>query len=192
MSSLMCASILSRGLTPEERREERERVKHASAGDGGGGGSSEEGEREARTARMLSALDAAEEDLRSEAVPMRARGVVTLTRYGQDGDSGVSWGRIFYPLANQLQDSLFYSPGVSRSGYHGGCTMILLHSLQCTLPSRSARLSVLRADRIPLVTAMFCDVTTMSTGLCGRPWAAAPTRALPRAALATAAAAVPG
>ncbi|CAM9294735.1 unnamed protein product [Scytosiphon promiscuus] len=80
MSSLLCASILSRGLTPEERREERERVKAASAGDGGGSGGGEEGEREARTARMLSALDAAEEDLRSEAVPMRARGVVTLTR----------------------------------------------------------------------------------------------------------------
>lgn len=80
MSSLLCASILSRGLTPEERREERERVKLASAGNGAGGGGSEEEEREARTARMLSALDAAEEDLRSEAVPMRARGVVTLTR----------------------------------------------------------------------------------------------------------------
>ena len=72
MSALLSASILSRGLNPEERREERERVKLA-AGDGAEGS-------EAPTAKMLSALDAAEEDLRSDAVPMRARGVVTLTR----------------------------------------------------------------------------------------------------------------
>ncbi|CAN0240906.1 unnamed protein product [Pylaiella littoralis] len=77
MSALLCASILSRGLTPEERREERVRVKLGGGGGGGGGGSGER--REAHTARMLSALDAAEEDLRSEAVPIRARGVVTLT-----------------------------------------------------------------------------------------------------------------
>lgn len=72
MSALLSASILSRGLSPEERREERERIKLA-------GGDSMEGS-EAPTAKMLLALDAAEEDLRSEAVPMRARGVVTLTR----------------------------------------------------------------------------------------------------------------
>lgn len=76
MSALLCASILSRGLTPEERREERERIKLCGGSGGGNGG--EAGA--ARTARMLSALDAAEEDLRSEAVPIRARGVVTLTR----------------------------------------------------------------------------------------------------------------
>jgi len=75
MSASLCASILSRALTPEQRREERERVKL----NGDGGGDGEDG-REARTARMLQALDAAEEDLRSDAVPMRARGVVTLTR----------------------------------------------------------------------------------------------------------------
>lgn len=73
MSALLSASILSRGLSPEERLEERERVKL------GGGGDSVEGS-EATTAKMLLALDAAEEDLRSDAVPMRARGVVTLTR----------------------------------------------------------------------------------------------------------------
>lgn len=72
MSALLSASILSRGLSPEERREERERVELAS-GDG-------VERREAPAEKIMSALDAAEEDLRSEAVPMRARGVVTLTR----------------------------------------------------------------------------------------------------------------
>lgn len=75
MSALLSASILSRGLSPEERREERERVKLG----GGSGGDDVEGG-ETPTAKMLLALDAAEEDLKSEAVPMRARGVVTLTR----------------------------------------------------------------------------------------------------------------
>ena len=74
MSAMLCASILSRGLTPEQRREARERIKrvHGDCDDIEGV--------EKRTARMISALDAAEVDLRSEAVPMRARGVVTLTR----------------------------------------------------------------------------------------------------------------
>lgn len=71
---MICASILSRGLTPEQRREERERVRDAC-----GGGDDVEGAK-LRTAKMLSALDAAEVDLRSDAVPMRARGIVTLTR----------------------------------------------------------------------------------------------------------------
>lgn len=77
MSALLFASILSRDLTPEQRRQERERVEAAGDGDPGAGAEA----REARTARMLSALDAAEEDLRSESVPLRARGVVTLTRF---------------------------------------------------------------------------------------------------------------
>lgn len=80
MSALLSASILSRGLSPEERREERERVERVGKGGGAGGGGKAEGGDEARAARMMSALDAAEEDLRSEAVPLRARGVVTLTR----------------------------------------------------------------------------------------------------------------
>ncbi|CAM9321573.1 unnamed protein product [Ectocarpus fasciculatus] len=81
MSALLSASILSRGLSPEERREERERVERVGERAGGAGvGSKAEGGAEARAARMMSALDAAEEDLRSEAVPLRARGVVTLTR----------------------------------------------------------------------------------------------------------------
>lgn len=81
MSALLSASILSRGLSPEERREERERVERVGEGGAGAGAGGEvEGEEEARAARMMSALDAAEEDLRSEAVPLRARGVVTLTR----------------------------------------------------------------------------------------------------------------
>ncbi|CAM9501497.1 unnamed protein product [Ectocarpus sp. 6 AP-2014] len=78
MSALLSASILSRGLSPEERREERERVERVGEGGAGAGGEAE-GEEEARAARMMSALDAAEEDLRSGAVPLRARGVVTLT-----------------------------------------------------------------------------------------------------------------
>lgn len=73
---MLCASILSRGLTPEQRREERERVRDACSS---GGGDDVEGAKR-RTARMLSALNAAEVDLRSDAVPMRARGIVTLTR----------------------------------------------------------------------------------------------------------------
>lgn len=77
MSAMLSASILSRGLTPEQRREERERFKGA-VGLGGGGGGVPSGE--VLTARLLAALDAAEEDLRSDTVPMRARGVVTLTR----------------------------------------------------------------------------------------------------------------
>eukprot|EP00752_Nemacystus_decipiens_P002917 g2714.t1 len=89
MSALLSASILSRGLSPEERREERERVKLAGQSDGVEGS-------EAPTANMLLALDAAEEDLRSEAVPMRARGVVTLTRLMRatldDGAGGSSRG----------------------------------------------------------------------------------------------------
>lgn len=85
MSALLCASILTRGLTPEQRLEEKERISRVNGvnsgrGDDGGGGRGAVAEREARTARMLAALDAAEEDLRSDAVPMRARGVVTLTR----------------------------------------------------------------------------------------------------------------
>lgn len=86
MSALLCASILTRGLTPEQRLEEKERISrvnggvHGGGGGGRGGGEGGVAEREARTARMLAALDAAEEDLRSDAVPMRARGVVTLTR----------------------------------------------------------------------------------------------------------------
>ncbi|CAM9440147.1 unnamed protein product [Ectocarpus sp. 12 AP-2014] len=81
MSALLSASILSRGLSPEERREERERVERVGEGGAGAGagGEAEGGGEEARAARMMSALDAAEEDLRSEAVPLRARGVVTLT-----------------------------------------------------------------------------------------------------------------
>ncbi|CAM9122010.1 unnamed protein product [Laminaria digitata] len=80
MSALLCASILTRGLTPEQRLEEKERISRVNGGvhgDGGGGGGGSGGgvaEREARTARMLAAMDAAEEDLRSDAVPMRARG----------------------------------------------------------------------------------------------------------------------
>ena len=86
MSALLVASILTRGLTPEQRLEEKERVSRVNgdvhSGDGGSGKGGGRGvaEKEARTARMLAALDAAEEDLRSDAVPMRARGVVTLTR----------------------------------------------------------------------------------------------------------------
>lgn len=78
MSAMLCASILSRGLTPEQRREERKRVKAAVGHSDGDDGVAEKGP--SRTARMLEALDAADEDLRSESVPMRARGVVTLTR----------------------------------------------------------------------------------------------------------------
>lgn len=92
MSALLCASILSRSLTPEQRREEKERVRRTHGQSSGGsatnGDSAEE--REARTARMLVALDAAEEDLRSEAVPIRARGVVTLTRCVHSWSSNMS------------------------------------------------------------------------------------------------------
>ena len=84
MSALLCASILTRGLTPEQRLEEKERVSRVNGGvhrdSGRGGGGEGFATREARTVRMLAALDAAEEDLRSDAVPLRARGVVTLTR----------------------------------------------------------------------------------------------------------------
>lgn len=94
MSTMLCASILSRGLTPEQRREEKERLTAAARGSngetigGGGGGragSNDATARESLTARMLAALDAAEDDLRSESVPMRARGVVTLTRCVEGG-----------------------------------------------------------------------------------------------------------
>ncbi|CAM9364720.1 unnamed protein product [Ectocarpus sp. 4 AP-2014] len=81
MSALLSASILSRGLSPEERREERERVERVGeggAGAGAGAGGEAQGEEEARAARMMTALDAAEEDLRSEAVPLRARGCSTV------------------------------------------------------------------------------------------------------------------
>lgn len=137
MSALLCASILIRGLTPEERLEEQRRVKlNGEGGDGGGGG---EG-REARTARMLSALDAAEEDLRSEAVPIRARGVVTLTRYRTrylNTSSTVVWGvwgvwgvcmlrSIFVLVQQRLDRNLLSTPSarLSLSSSHWFCACL--------------------------------------------------------------------
>lgn len=77
MSALLCSSILSRGLSPAERQRERDRAAGIA---GRREAASGEDEREARVSRLLRALDAAEEDLASEAVPIRARGVVTITR----------------------------------------------------------------------------------------------------------------
>lgn len=142
MSALLSASILSRGLSPAERREERERVKLAA----GGGGDGVEGS-EARTAKMLLALDAAEEDLRSEAVPMRARGVVTLTRsvqcswFNPSGDArlscsrGVSFqvclksGGCFIVLASWMEPVSFFCVLFA----HERVCSLLLFRLQATI-----------------------------------------------------------
>lgn len=73
MSAMLCATIMSRELTPEQRRQERARLNVAVDG--------KRAEKSHRD-RMLEALDAAEEDLQNESPPLRARGVVTLTRCG--------------------------------------------------------------------------------------------------------------
>lgn len=114
MSTLLCASIISRDLTPEQRRKEKERVKNGTPD----GSSNIKGGKEARTATMMSALDAAEEDLKSEAVPLRARGVVTLTRYVYHTSyivvtcSGSWWVRCHLPPPKLLRKIRFFvQPG---------------------------------------------------------------------------------
>lgn len=74
MSAMLSASILSRRLTPEQRQQERSRAKVVVYG-------SRDISESSRREQMLEALRAAEEDLESDSPPMRARGVVTLTRW---------------------------------------------------------------------------------------------------------------
>ncbi|CAM9540580.1 unnamed protein product, partial [Phaeothamnion confervicola] len=92
LASSAAAAILARSVTPEQREEGRTRLRRALvAGSGGGTGVGGGSGGAVNWDGMSEALESVGPDLRSEVVPLRARGVVMLTRLVQEV-SRQRWG----------------------------------------------------------------------------------------------------